>query len=125
LNARADGFRSIVAAAGSAEQAARLMVTEQLPKLVEEQVRAVSNLKIDKVTVWDSGRDADGKTKTADFLSGLVGSIPPLHEIARNAGVELPEYLGTMGDGAPKTQRSGGEKSEIRSPKSETNSIER
>jgi len=94
LNARAEGFRQIIAAAGSADEAARLMVTEQLPKLVEEQVKAVSNLKIDKVTVWDSGKGENGKTKTADFLSGLIGSVPPLHEIARNAGVELPEYLG-------------------------------
>jgi flotillin len=94
LNAKADGFRQIIAAAGSSDEAARLMVTEQLPKLVEEQVRAVSNLKIDKVTVWDSGKGDNGKTKTADFLSGLVGSVPPLHEIAKNAGVDLPEYLG-------------------------------
>ena len=94
LNARAEGFRQIIAAAGSADEAARLMVTEQLPKLVEEQVKAVSNLKIDKVTVWDSGKGENGKTKTADFLSGLIGSVPPLHEIARNAGVELPEFLG-------------------------------
>lgn len=94
LAARADGFRQIIGAAGGPEQAARLMVTEQLPKLVEEQVKAVSSLKIDKVTVWDSGKGENGKTKTADFLSGLVGSVPPLHEIARNAGVELPEYLG-------------------------------
>ncbi len=95
LQARADGFRAIVAAAGSAEQAANLMVTEQLPKLIEEQVKAVANLKIDKVTVWDSGAGADGKSSTAGFLSGLAGSIPPLHELARNAGVDLPEYLGT------------------------------
>lgn len=94
LNARAEGFRQIIAAAGSADQAARLMVTEQLPKLIEEQVKAVSNLKIDKVTVWDSGKGENGKTRTADFLSGLIGSIPPLHEIAKNAGVELPEFLG-------------------------------
>jgi flotillin len=96
LAARADGFKQIIAAAGGAESAARLMVTEQLPKLVEEQVKAVSNLKIDKVTVWDNGKGADGKTKTADFLSGLVGAVPPLHEIAKNAGVELPGYLGSM-----------------------------
>jgi len=102
LAARADGFKQIIAAAGNADQAARLMVTEQLPKLVEEQVKAVSNLKIDKVTVWDSGRGENGKTKTADFLSGLVGSVPPLHEIARNAGVELPEYLGKASQNAPK-----------------------
>lgn len=101
LQARADGFKAIVAAAGGAEQAAQLMVTEQLPKLVEEQVKAVSNLKIDKVTVWDSGKgSADGKTSTAGFLSGLAGSIPPIHEIARNAGVELPAYLGKASEAA-------------------------
>lgn len=101
LQARADGFKAIVAAAGGAEQAAQLMVTEQLPKLVEEQVKAVSNLKIDKVTVWDSGKgSADGKTSTAGFLSGLAGSIPPIHEIARNAGVELPAYLGKASETA-------------------------
>lgn len=98
LNARADGFRQIIGAAGSSDEAARLMVTEQLPKLVEEQVKAVGSLKIDKVTVWDNGKGDNGKTKTADFLSGLVGSVPPLHEIAKNAGVQLPEYLGRTSD---------------------------
>lgn len=114
LNARADGFKAIVASAGGADLAAKLMVTEQLPKLVEEQVKAISNVKIDKLTVWDSGRnDGDGKTRTADFLSGLVGSVPPLHEIAKNAGVELPGYLGKL-DGerdAPRARESDESKS--------------
>ena len=79
-----------------------------MPKLVEEQVKAVSNLKIDKVTVWDSGKNAEGKTKTADFLSGLVGAIPPLHEIAKNAGVELPAFLGTMAEGPPEASPTKG-----------------
>jgi len=69
---------------------------EQLPKLVEEQAKAISNLKIDKITVWDSGKGKDGKGSTADFLSGMVGSLPPLHEITKNAGIELPEYLGKL-----------------------------
>ncbi len=98
LKARADGFEAIVKSAGGAEQASQLMITEQLPKLVEEQVKAISNLKIDKLTVWDSGSGSgpDGKTRTADFLSGLAGSIPPLHEITKNVGVELPGYLGKL-----------------------------
>ena len=71
------------------------MVTEQLPGLVAEQVKAISGIKIDKLTVWDSGRSGeDGKTRTADFVSGLVGAIPPLHDIAKNAGIELPGFLG-------------------------------
>jgi flotillin len=95
LEARAKGFQSIVTAAGGADKAAQLMVTEQLPGLVAEQVKAISGIKIDKLTVWDSGRTGeDGKTRTADFLSGLVGSLPPLHEIATNVGIELPSYLG-------------------------------
>ncbi len=95
LSARADGFRAIVEAAGDVEQAARLMVTEQLPKLVEEQARAISNLKIDSVTVWDSGKNKDGASGTAEFVSGLIGALPPLHELTRKAGIELPAYLGT------------------------------
>lgn len=94
LNARADGFNAIVVSAGGAEQAARLMITEQLPKLVEEQVKAIGNIKIDKVTVWDSNAGGNGKSSTAGFLSGLAGSLPPIHELARSAGVELPAYLG-------------------------------
>ncbi len=94
LTARADGFRAIIEAAGGAAQAAQLMVTEQLPKLVEEQVKAISNLKIDSVTVWESGKGKDGKGSTADFLSSLVGSLPPLQELTKNVGVQLPDFLG-------------------------------
>lgn len=94
LAARADGFRSIIQAAGGAEEAAKLMITEQLPKLVEEQVKAVSNLKIDSVTVWDSGKGKDGKGSTADFLSSLVGAIPPLQDLTKSVGIQLPDFLG-------------------------------
>ena len=95
LTRKAEGFDRIVQAASSSpELASLLLVTEQLPKLVEEQVKAISNLKIDSVTVWEGGKGADGKTSTADFLSGFVGVLPPLHELTRNVGVELPEVLG-------------------------------
>jgi flotillin len=102
LSRKAAGFDHMVKAArGLPELAALLLVTEQLPNLVAEQVKAISNLKIDKVTVWEGGRGEGGKTATADFLAGLVGSLPPLHELTKNVGVELPEYLGHM-------QRTGG-----------------
>ena len=95
LTRKAEGFDRIVAAAASSpELASLLLVTEQLPKLVEEQVKAISNLQIDNVTVWESGRNADGKSSTAEFVSSLVGALPPLHDLTKNVGVELPEYLG-------------------------------
>ena len=28
----------------------------------------------------------------------MAGAVPPLHEIAKNVGVELPEYLGKLDD---------------------------
>ena len=94
---KAEGFDSIVkAASNNPELASLLLVTEQLPKLIEEQVKAISNLKIDSVTVWESGGGSNGKTNTAEFLSGLIGSLPPLHELTKNVGIKLPEYLGQM-----------------------------
>lgn len=98
LTQKAEGFRDLVASAdNNPEYASMMMITEKLPELVAEQVKAIMGIKIDKVTVWDngSGSTANGKTSTADFLSGLVGSLPPLHEVAKNAGLELPGYLGS------------------------------
>jgi len=92
---KAKGFTEVVNAAGNDKDlATQLLLIEQMPKLVEEQAKAIANLKIDTITVWDSGKNGDGKGSTADFVSGLVGSLPPLHEITQNAGVELPAFLG-------------------------------
>jgi len=99
LTAQADGFRQIVDAAGSGEQAAQLMITEQLPEIVKAQTEAIKNLKIDSVTVWDSGKNAAGESSTAGFLSGLVSSLPPLHEITKKAGLDLPGFLGSPAAG--------------------------
>jgi flotillin len=99
LESKAEGFSKIVNAAGGADLASTLLVTEQLPQLVAEQVKAISNLKIDKVTVWDSGGGSKGgKNDTANFISGLVGALPPLHQITKNVGIELPEFLGKLSE---------------------------
>ena len=100
LQSKAQGFGDIVkASGGEADDATLLLVTEQLPALVEEQVKAISNLKIDSVTVWDSGgKGKNGKNDTAEFVSGLVGALPPLHKLTKNVGIELPEFLGKLTD---------------------------
>jgi flotillin len=74
-----------------------LLLIEQLPQLVAEQVKAIQNLKIDKITVWDTGSgNGAGRSTTADFLAGLIGSLPKLHELAQQAGIELPPMLGKV-----------------------------
>lgn len=96
LTKQALGFEKLVAAAdNNARDAALLMITDKLPEIVRTQVEAIKNLKIDKITVWDSmGGGKDGNTPTsAKFLSGMLQSIPPLDEVFKMAGMELPEYL--------------------------------
>lgn len=96
LTKQAEGFSEIIKSAGGESNAAiRLMIADKLEELTKIQVEAVKNLKIDKVTVWDGGNaGADGKTATANFLSGMMKSIPPMNEMFDMAGMNLPEYLG-------------------------------
>jgi len=98
LESKAAGYESLVRSAGDARAAATLLMIEKLDEIVAKQVEAIKNLKIDKITVWDTGNGGNGQggSSTANFLSGLVGSLPPLQEIAKMAGVELPQYLGRM-----------------------------
>ncbi|MEM1329901.1 MAG: SPFH domain-containing protein [Planctomycetota bacterium] len=103
LEAKAEGYRQLMQAAGENPQVApTLLLIEQLPTLVAEQVKAIQNLKIDKITVWDSGQgvsdgsDSMSRGTTAGFLSGLIGSLPQIHELAEQAGVDLPSALGKL-----------------------------
>ncbi len=94
LTKQAEGFEKIVAAAGgNAADAMRLMIADKLEELVKVQVEAVKNLKIDKVTVWDGMNGKDGTPATANFLSGMLKSIPPMNEMFDMAGLDLPEFL--------------------------------
>jgi flotillin len=97
LEAKAKGYERLIEACGSNSQVGpTLLLIEQLPKLVAEQVKAIAAVKIDKITVWDTGTGADGRNTTTNFLSGLVNSLPRLHELARQAGIELPPALGRI-----------------------------
>ena len=94
LTKQATGFQQLVGAAqGDAQKAVLMMVADKLPELVKTQVEAVKGINIDKVTVWDTGTGADGKTATSNFISGLMKSVPPLDDLFKMAGMELPSYL--------------------------------
>ncbi len=94
LSKQAEGLDALVkAAGGEANDAVRLMIADKIEQLVAEQVEAIKNIKIDKVTVWDSGEGKDGKNATAGFLSGLLKSLPPLEEMYQMAGLSLPKIV--------------------------------
>jgi len=103
LQAKAGGYENLLKICGARpDLAPTLLMVEKMPELVAEQVKAIQNLKIDKITVWDSGNghsdNGDGTGSTAGFLRSLIGSLPPMHELAKQAGVELPGILGSVGE---------------------------
>ncbi|PWK20483.1 flotillin family protein [Xanthomarina spongicola] len=94
LTKQAAGLDQIVKAAGNnSKDAVLLLIADKLPELVKTQAEAIKNIKIDKVTVWENGGGKDGKSSTANFLSGMYQSVPPLQEMFNMAGMQLPEYL--------------------------------
>ena len=99
LDAKAQGYNNLVSSAsGDPKAAATLLMVEKIEAMVSAQVEAIRNLKIDKITVWDSGNSPDGSSATSNFVSSLVQSLPPIHDVAKMSGVELPDYLGSMTD---------------------------
>jgi flotillin len=123
LMSKAQGYENLLRICGDRKDIApALLIIEQLPQLVAEQVKAIQNLKIDKITVWDSGSyggDANGVGgSTSNFLKGLIGSLPPIHELAQQVGIELPEYMGKVSQA--KEEKSSKNKPMMHNPKPES-----
>ena len=103
LDSKAQGYKALVEACKSDTQlTAVLLLIEKLTDLTQIQAEAVRNLPIEKVIVWDGGREGG----LADIGKRFMGVLPPMHELARIAGLELPEFLGRV------TGQSLGESSE-------------
>ena len=94
LTKQAEGLDQIVKASGNdPKDAFLLLLADKLPEIVKMQSEAIKNLKIDKITVWDGGNNNGEKGSTANFVSGLYKSVPPLQDMFNMAGLNLPEYL--------------------------------
>jgi len=102
LDAKAKGYKQLVQACGDdAKSASTMLLIEKLEEIVKLQVEAIKNIKIDKITVWDSGNsnigtEAGKGSATSNFISQFVKSLPALHDVASMAGLELPQFLGQM-----------------------------
>ncbi|MBT3293714.1 MAG: flotillin family protein [Verrucomicrobia bacterium] len=99
LDGKAEGYQRLVQSCASAEQAASLLLIEKLQEIARIQAQAIQDLPIDKIFVWDTGGENQG-------MSGLgqrmMGALPPMHELAKQIGLDLPEYLGkTASNDAP------------------------
>ena len=102
LQKQAEGFADVVqAAGGKADDAVKLILADKMEALTRIQVEAVKNLKIDRVTVWDSMSGKDGSSTTSNFLSGLMKSVPPMQEMFDMVGMDLPSFFGKKKESAP------------------------
>ena len=95
LNAKAEGYRQLVEACGGNDQAAAaFLIIERLTEVAGIQAEAIRSLPIEKIMVWDGG---NGDSGMSNLGQRLMGALPPMHDLARLAGLELPEFLGKMG----------------------------
>ncbi len=108
LSKQAEGFAQIVKSAGGADDAVKMLLADKIDELVKTQVEAVGKIKIDKVTVWDS-MGKDGPT-TANFISGLYKSVPPLNDLLGMSGMKLPDYLGKVSESSSDKPADGAAK---------------
>ena len=93
LAKKGEGLQRIIEACGGAQPAFQLMMLEHLDKLTEASAKAISNIKFDKIIVWEGG-GANGASSTANFLQNMSRSLPPMMQVLKDvAGIELPETL--------------------------------
>ncbi len=97
LAKKGDGLKRIVESCGGSQQAFQMLMLEHIDGLSKTAAQAISNIKFDKIVVWDGGAGADGKNATANFLRGIAGSLPPTLQMMRDiGGIEMPEYFGKL-----------------------------
>ena len=90
---KGQGLQQIVTACGGSNEAFQLLMLEHLDNLAEASSKAISNIKFDKIVVWENG-GKNGRTNTADFISGMAKTLPPMMQVMKDiGGIELPDSL--------------------------------
>jgi flotillin len=102
LAKKGEGLKQIVEACGGAKEAFQLMMLEHLDHLADASAKAISNIKFDKIVVWENGGGANGRSNTADFLHKMSGTLPPMLQVMRDiGGVDIPESLARLAGEEP------------------------
>ena len=97
LEAKAKGYEELVKISNNKpEIATSFLMIEKIEDIVGKQVEAIKNIKFDKITVWDGGAGSQSGSTTANFMRDLIKALPAMHDLAGQAGVELPSILGKV-----------------------------
>jgi flotillin len=98
LAKKAEGLQKIVDACGGSERAFQMLMLEHLDDLTAASAKAISNIKFDKIVVWENGGNHNGTSSTASFLQNMARTLPPMMQVMKDiGGVELPETLARFG----------------------------
>jgi len=107
LAKKGEGLQAIIDACGGAQEAFQMMMLEHFDDLVEASAKAISNIKFDKIVVWEGGNGADGTTSTARWLHEMSRTLPPMLQVMKDiGGIEIPETLAQLA-GTAKKEGSG------------------
>jgi len=97
LDGKAQGYQNLVQAAGDPQVATALLIIERLTEIANIQAKAIQTLPIEKIIVWDGGGENGGGL--SNLGKKIMGALPPMHEIAKQVGLDLPTYLGKVAGG--------------------------
>jgi flotillin len=99
LAKKGDGLQRIIDACGGSEQAFKMMMLEHFDNLVDASAKAISNIKFDKVVVWE-GNGQNGTSATANWLHNMARTLPPMMQVLKDVGgVEIPTTLANLAEG--------------------------
>src|SRR5438132_1564127 len=107
LAKKGQGLKQIIDACGGAPQAFQLLMLEHLDNLAQTAATAISNIKFDKIIVWDNANgNGQGTSNTAHFLQSMARTLPPMMQVMKDiGGVEMPEFLARLSPDAKVTER--------------------
>jgi len=104
LAKKGEGLQRIIDACGGSEQAFKMLMLEHFDNLVEASAKAISNIKFDKVVVWEGGNgNGNGTSATANWLHNMARTLPPMMQVMKDiGGVEIPETFVNLGESETK-----------------------
>jgi flotillin len=98
LAKKGEGLQRIIEACGSSEQAFKMLMLEHFDHLVEASSKAISNIKFDKVVVWEGGGQ-NGASATSSWLHNMARTLPPMMQVMKDiGGIEFPERFVNLGE---------------------------
>ena len=101
LAKKGEGLRTIIEACGGSQAAFQMLMLEHMDALAQASAQAISNIKFDKIVVWEGGGGGTG-SNTAAFLNDMARMMPPMLQVMKDVGgVEVPEYLAKLTGEAP------------------------